>query len=419
MTENKPTILGGYRVLDLTDDKGYLCGKILGDLGADVIKVEPPGGDPGRRLGPFFHNSPHAEKSLFWFAYNNNKRGITLNLETRSGREILKRLAAKADFLLESFAPGYLDGLGLGYPALSAINPRLVFTAITPFGQDGPYANFKASDLTVMAMGGHMYLTGDPDRRPVRIGFPQSFLHGAAEAAVGTMTAHYYRETTGEGQFVDASAQASMGWTLMNAFMFWDLVKTKTMRSGIYRGWAGPKAARQIVIWPTRDGYIAFAIYGGLIGAATNKALVAWLEAEGLATSFLRSIDWDHFNVGTIRQEEFDQFAAAFSPLCLRHTTKELLDAARERGMMFYGVSTPKDIVEDEHLAARGFWRPLEHPELGATISYPGAMAGLSETPMVLDRRPPLIGEHNEEVYIKELGFSNEELVALHESGVI
>ncbi|MBI4333840.1 MAG: CoA transferase [Chloroflexi bacterium] len=413
------TILGGYRALDLTDTRGYLCGKVLADLGADVIKVERPGGDPGRRLGPFYHNLPHPEKSLFWFAYNNNKRSITLNLETATGHDILKRLATKADFVVESFPPGYLDGLGLGYAALSALNRRLVFTSITPFGQTGPYHDFKASDLTVMAMGGHMYLTGDADRRPLRIGFPQAFLHAAAEAAAGTMIAHYHRETTGEGQYVDASAQASMCWTLMNAFMFWDLVRVKTMRSGIYRGWAGPSAARQTVVWPTKDGYVAFAIYGGLIGSSTNKALVAWLDEEGLATPFLRGIDWDNFNVANITQEQFDHFAGVFGQLCLRHTNRELMRSARDRGMMFYEVATSKDIVEDEQLDVRGFWRQLEHPELGAAISYPGPMAVLSETPLVLDRRPPLVGEHNEEVYVKELGFSKAEFISLRAAGII
>lgn len=418
MTE-KPTILGGYRVLDLTDYRGYLCGKILGDLGADVIKVEPPGGDADGRRGPFYHNIPHPEKSLFWFAYNNNKRGITLNLETRTGREILKRLVKTADFLIESFHPGYLDGLGLGYAALSQINPRLVYTSLTAFGQSGPYSDFKASDIVVMAMGGPMYLTGDADRRPLRIGFPQAFLHGAAEAAVGTMAAHYYRETTREGQFVDTSAQASVGWTLITGFMFWDMLKVKAMRSGIYRGWAGPSAAKQIVLWPSKDGYIAFAIYGGLIGATTNKGVVAWLEEEGLCNDFLRSVDWDTFDVAHITQQEFDQFASAFSQLCRRHTTKELMDRAKSRGMMFYSVATPKDIVEDEHLAVKGFWRELEHPELGAAIQYPGDMALLSETPLVLNTRAPLIGEHNQEIYVKELGFTQAELISLKEAGVI
>jgi crotonobetainyl-CoA:carnitine CoA-transferase CaiB-like acyl-CoA transferase len=396
-----------------------LCGKLLGDIGADVIKVERPGGDPGRRLGPFYKDIPHPERSLFWFAYNNNKRSITLNIETRTGQEILRRLVEKADFLIESFAPGYLDGLGLGYSALSKINRRIIVTSITPFGQTGPYRDYKASDLIVMAMSGHMYLTGDEDRPPLRISFPQAFLHAAAEAAVGTITAHYYREQSGEGQHVDASAQASMCWALMNAFMFWDILRVKVTRSGIHRGWAGPAAARQIVLWPSKDGYVAFALYGGLIGAPTNKAVVDWLEEEGLATPFLKSINWEKFDVGKLTQAEFDDFAGAFRQLCVRYTTEQLCRMAKERGMMLYAVATPKDIMQDEHLTARGFWKTLYHPELGASIPYPGPVANLSLTPCVLNRRPPLIGEHNEEVYTQELGFTGTELASLREAGII
>lgn len=136
--EKKP-LLSPYRVLDLTDEKGFLCGRILADLGADVIKIESPGGDPSRNTAPFYHDIPHPEKSLFWFAYNANKRGITLNLDTHQGKDIFRRLVKRADFVLESFPPGYMGGLGLGYSSLKKINSRLIFTSITPFGQDGPY----------------------------------------------------------------------------------------------------------------------------------------------------------------------------------------------------------------------------------------------------------------------------------------
>ena len=183
-------LLSPYRVLDLTDERGLLCGKILADLGADVIQIEPPGGSSARDIGPFYHDEAHPEKSLFWWAYANNKRGVTLNLDTVDGRQLLQRLARGAHFLIESWPPGYLESLGLGYEALAAINPELIVVSITPFGQDGPYAHYKATDVTGMAMGGLMYLTGDPDRAPVRVGFPQFYLHGAAAGATGAMLAH-------------------------------------------------------------------------------------------------------------------------------------------------------------------------------------------------------------------------------------
>ena len=230
--ERKESMLGSFRVLDLTSDKGFLCGKILGDLGADVIKIEPPGGDPARSIGPFYHNIPQPEKSLYWFAFNNNKRGITLDIETRDGQEIFKGLVKTADFVIESFAPGYMDSLGLGYSALSEINPRIIVTSITPFGQTGPYKDYKASDIVVIAMMGWMYLCGDPDRPPVRISFPQAYLNASAEAAASSMIAHYYRETTGEGQHVDVSAQHSLITNAFNAPSFWEFNRIILQRAG-------------------------------------------------------------------------------------------------------------------------------------------------------------------------------------------
>ena len=165
-------LLDPYRVLDLCDERGLLAGKILADMGADVVQVEPPGGSPARNVGPFHGDDPNPEKSLVWWAYAAKKRSITLDLENRDGQDLLRKLVAKSDFLIESFAPGYLENLGLDYGQLSAINPRLVMVSITPFGQDGPYSNYQASDIVGMALGGFMYLTGDDDRAPVRISFP-------------------------------------------------------------------------------------------------------------------------------------------------------------------------------------------------------------------------------------------------------
>lgn len=213
-------MLAPYRVLDLTNDWGFLCGRLLADLGADVIKIEKPGGDLARNIGPFYHDIPHPEKSLYWFFYNANKRGITLNIGTADGREIFRKLVKAADFVIESFPPGYIDEMGLGYSVLSEVNPRIIMTSITPFGQTGPYSKYTASDIVSMASCGWMYKCGDPDRPPVQMGSPQACLHGATQAVAGTLMAHYYREMTGEGQHVDASplpwmtyfAQAAMRW---------------------------------------------------------------------------------------------------------------------------------------------------------------------------------------------------------------
>src|SRR5262245_21790113 len=192
-------LLSPYRVLDLTDEHGILCGKILADLGADVIQIEPPGGSSARRLGPFYEDEAHPERSLFWWSYAANKRSITLNPASRDGRALLQQLVRAAHFLIESFPPGYLERLGLGYEALSALNPALIVGSGTPFGQDGPYARYRASDLNGMGMAGFMYVTGDPDRPPARVGVPHFYLHGAAAGATGAMIAHAQRVLTGQG----------------------------------------------------------------------------------------------------------------------------------------------------------------------------------------------------------------------------
>ncbi len=208
MAQQAEGMLSPYRVLDLTDEKGIICGKMLGDLGADVIKVEKPGGDSARNIGPFYHNEVNPEKSLFWFAFNTSKRGITLDIETKKGQGVFKKLVKTADLVLESFPPGYLDKLGLGYSALEKINPRIIMVSITPFGQTGPYKDYKTSDIVAWAIGGRMQTIGDPDRRPLRIShYSQCFVHAGMEASVGALLALHYRDMTGQGQQVDVSTQ--------------------------------------------------------------------------------------------------------------------------------------------------------------------------------------------------------------------
>ncbi|RLB00442.1 MAG: CoA transferase, partial [Deltaproteobacteria bacterium] len=205
-----------YRILDLTDEKGQLCGRMLADLGLDVIKIENPGGDDCRNYGPFYKDIHEPEKSLFWFFYNMNKRGITLDITKSEGQVLLKRLVEKADAVIESFSPGYLGGLGLDYDSLTRVNPQIIMTSITPYGQNGPYKNRKLSDLVANAVGGYAYITGPSDRAPVRIsGVDQSYCHAGSHAAVGTLIALIHRNRFGSGQQVDVSIQESVVWTLM------------------------------------------------------------------------------------------------------------------------------------------------------------------------------------------------------------
>jgi benzylsuccinate CoA-transferase BbsE subunit len=254
--KEKPPMLDSYRVLDLADDRGAFCGKILAEFGADVVKVERPGGDPSRNIGPFYQDTPNPERSLSWFAFNQNKKGITLNIETKDGQEIFKRLVENADFVVESFAPGYLNKLGLGYSVLSKVNPRIIMTSITPYGQTGPYSKYNSPDLITMSMAGYVYICGDSDRPPVRFSSDQSYLQASLQATVGTLIAHYYRELGGEGQHVDVSMQEAMVWTLCYAPHDWYLLKAShhTREGSLWKRFG----VTYRLIWPCKDGYVCY-----------------------------------------------------------------------------------------------------------------------------------------------------------------
>jgi crotonobetainyl-CoA:carnitine CoA-transferase CaiB-like acyl-CoA transferase len=418
-TDRTEGLLASYRVLDLTDELGFLCGKVLGDLGADVIKLEPPGGDPARRLGPFFGNKPDPQRSLYWFGFNNNKRGITLNIGTPKGRELFLRLTGNVDFVLESFAPGYLERLGLSYSALSKVNPRLVLTSITPFGQSGPYSSFPASDIEIMALSGCMSLTGDPDRPPLRVTFPQSYVWTGSYAAMGALIAHYHREATGLGQQVDVSAQACMLWAFSHAHTFWDLNRHIEKRAGSFMTGRSITGARMRVFWPCKDGYLNFIIYGGEAGRRTNQALVEWMDSQGKAPEFLKQKDWKNFDIAQVTQEEIDRMEEPIGAFFKEVTKAEFFKEVVKRQMLGYPVASVKEIFEDPQHEARGFWQEIEHPELGSSIEYPGGFAKFSEGACRIWRRAPLIGEHNEEVYCNELGMTKAELNKLQGEGVI
>jgi len=410
-------LLSPYRALDLTDEKGFLCGKILADLGAEVIKVEPPGGDPSRNIPPFYHDEPHPERSLFWFAYNQGKKGITLNLEHPRGRELFLRLVKEADWVIESFPPGRMEELGLGYEALSRANRGIILTRISPFGQTGPYRDFKAPDLVGMAMSGLMYLCGEPDRPPVRISFPQAYFHAAAEAAVGSMMALYHREASGEGQVVDVSMQESLLLATFNARPWWELHRVVVKRQGTRRAGLSSGAVQRQT-WRCKDGYVTFVIVATATGAQTNKALVKWMEEEGMADDFLKSVDWEGFDMASATQEFHDAVEERIQRFFMEHTKEELYEGAMKRRIMLYPVADIKDLAHNPQLQAREYWVSVEHPELGTSITYPGPFIKSSLVPLKIGRRAPLIGEHNEEVYGR-LGLSQEELMELKREGVI
>lgn len=410
-------LLESFRVLDLTDEKGFFTGKILGDLGADVIKIEKPGGDNARNLGPFYQNVPDPEKSLFWFAYNLNKRGITLNIETADGQQIFTELVSRSDFVIESFPPSFMGSHGLGYSDLSKINPSIVMTSITPFGQTGPYSHFRASDIVAQAMGGFMHITGNPDGPPLRISFPQAYQQAGAYAAAATMIAHYYRETTRKGQHVDVSIQACIALGLANAIPLWELNRTVLRRSGAFLVGRGTLVKSRI-LWQCKDGYMVFHLMGGVLGGKGNKVIAKWIEDEGMMTEFLQKMNWE-FDVSKQTQDIQDQIETEFARYFMKHTKAELYNKAQESGIMLCPLNSVKDVVESPQMQARDYWAEVKHPELGAILRYPGAFIKASQTPCRIRRRPPLIGEHNKEIYQDELGLSRDRICMLEEAGII
>ncbi|HSF32852.1 MAG TPA: CoA transferase [Candidatus Tectomicrobia bacterium] len=410
-------LLSPYRVLDLTDERGILCGKILADLGADVVQIEPPGGSSARRVGPFYHDEPHPERSLFWWSYAANKRSITLNLASRDGRALLKRLVTLAHFLIESFPPSSMETLGLGYEALAAINPALIVVSITPFGQEGPYAHYQASDLIGMGMAGFMYVTGDPDRPPARVGVPHFYLHGSAAGATGAMIAHAQRVLSGRGQHVDVSCQEAVARTLASAPQLFAIENTVIRRQGSYRQTGDTTYMR--ITWPCKDGFVNFQLSGGAGAGRSVNNMIQWMEEEGLGDSFLTKLDWTTLGYGMITKELLERVVPPVERFLMSHTKAELFEGAVKRRILLFPVATAKDIMQNTQLQARGYFRQVSHPDLATAITYPGPFVQASATPIELRRLAPKIGEHNAEIYLDDLGLTRQELVRLREAGAI
>ena len=433
--EKKEGMLTPYRVLDLTDMHGLLAGKLLGDLGADVIKIERPGGDISRNIGPFYQDDPDPEKSLFWWAYNTSKRGITLDIESADGREMFRKLVRTADFVIESYPPGYMDRIDLGYEDLEKINPGIIMVSLSPFGQTGPYKDYKDSGIVAAAMGGMMDQFDDTDRPPVWIGgnHSQTSLLGSMEAASGAVLALYHRGTTGEGQHVDVSIHetVSRGASAYrrssasppppveedgkNDEKGDDNPFARKGRSG-GGTFVNPTMVRRI--WPCKDGYIILLWWAGPNAKRWNTPLVEWMDSEGMA-GYLKEVDWDGFDWRYVTWEQADKMEEPTLAFFATHTKAELLEGALKFKAMVYPVSTCEDTLQNPQLEARGFWQELEHPELDTVVTYPGEFGVFSEAPAVVSCRPPLIGEHNTEIYEEELGLSAEQLLVLKQAGVI
>ena len=395
-----PQPLSDCIVLDLTEGGFNWCGKVLADFGADVIKVEPPGGSPTRGTGPFVDGQPGPERSLFWAAYCVNKRSVVIDLAESAGVAMFRRLADGADILIESFRPGHMRDLGLGYDDLSATNPGLVYTSVTPFGQTGPYSQYLAPDMVAWSMGGMQYICGDADRPPVRISAPQAELHAAGQAALGTMAAFWHRQNTGKGQHVDVSVQTSVMWTLMNATPFPPLHGINLERQGAFRS-TGQMEFRQI--FPCRDGHVTI-----LTNPRTMAPFTEWMAEEGAAPGWLLEIDWDGWRAPNPeeepeRVEQFHEMRQLVEEFVASKTKDELYLRAIQDGMLIAPCNSVGDIAQSIQLEARDFWTKVNYPALGRSLTHLGPFIKMSESPIRVDLPAPRVGEHDDAIFA-ELG---------------
>ena len=392
-------MLSDYRILDLTDDRGLIGGMILADLGADVIAIEPPDGNAARRRGPFADGSYEGdvEDSLVWQSYARGKRSVVLDLESGEGRARFIELARTADAVIESADVGAMDALGIGHEALAEINLGLIYVAITPFGSSGPKAGWPATDLTVAASAGPMIQSGDKDRPPLRVDLPQTALHAGAEAALGVLMALHERKRSGLGQFIDVSAQAAYAQATQSGIIAAPNNSGQFERSAVGAS-LGPLEIR--LFWPCKDGHVAITyLFGAAIGPFTDRLMQYALE-EGYCDQATRDKDWlNYTNLILSGQEPLSEYfrcCDVVGALCADKTKAELFQVAQERRLLLVPVSTMDDLDENEHLAARSYWREVERE--GQTLKFPGPFARLSETPIKYGRPAPMLGEHTDEV---------------------
>lgn len=409
------TALNGVRVLDLSDYQAILCGKLLADLGAEVIKVEPPKGSLCRSIPPFVEDIPNLEGSIYFLSDNINKLGITLDITKQQGQELFLRLVGQTDIIVESFRPGMLEEWNLGYERLVEVRPDLIMTSITPFGQTGPYSSYASCDLVTLALSGFLFIAGDQDRPPVRISIEQAFAQGGVHGAIGSLLALRFRNLCGQGNHVDVSMQESLALTVPVELAFWEAEGLITHR-------AGPQRRRGVTygrdIWPCKDGHFGWRLLGGPLGAPTLREIIKWMEEEAVDNQ-LKDIDWEQVDMSKVSQKQIDDWTYQLVNFFLNHTKTEIYERALKKRMLLSPGFNAKELLEHIQLIERRFWQAVDHPELGRSILYPGSFCKMSCTPCKNPVRAPFLGQHNYEVFGKLLGLNTKELNSLKREGVI
>jgi len=398
-----PGPLDGVTVLDLTEHiAGPYCTKLFADFGADVIKVERPGGDPSRSVGPWYQGIAGPERSGTFFYFNTNKRSLVLDVERPEAVPVIDRLVVRADIVIESQPPGRLDELGLGWGHFSSLRDDLPLVSITPFGQDSPYRDFKISDLVLYGFAGEMYSIGVQDREPVKMFGTASLVECGAAAATGAMAALTAAELQGVGQHVDfsmADAQFNGVDRRHAATIGFEFAGRRSLRA------PGPAAGMLAGVYPCADGYVEFS------GAAFR---IPRLNEMLGRPEWLQDQKWWQPGVNLV-PDLVDEFNALFLPWALERTKREIWEAAREARVLCGPLFSVDELFEDTHFSDRGFWSTVDHDELGE-VKLPGRPLIMPASPWSIRRPPPRLGEHTDEV-LSELGFETTEVSALRASG--
>jgi crotonobetainyl-CoA:carnitine CoA-transferase CaiB-like acyl-CoA transferase len=399
-------ILSEVQVLELAHaPSGAFCAKLLADQGADTIKVEPPGsGDQARREPPFIGGEPHPDRSTTFLALNTNKRGITLDVEQAAGKSLFLRLASAADLVIESFPPGHLTRLGLGYEVLRAENPKAILLSISYFGQHGPYAGYKGDDLIAQAMGGYLYaVTGKADGPPMGTALQQMELTAGRNGVIAVMAALLRREQTGEGGHIDLSVMEAAVSTPQGLIHPYSYTGRSPRRGSMDRN------VMDGMHLPTRDGEVTLTTAG-----TGGRPMEVWAEFLGEP----RLLD-PKFATRQSRQDNWEELRDLVAPKLAQWANLDLMRETMARGLVIGLVQSPEQVVNSPHLAERGFFVELDHPEVG-TLKYPGPGFFFDgANPMQTTRGAPRLGEHNAEIYCGRLGLSDEELGRLRAARVV
>ncbi len=397
--------LEGLRVLEHCGQLGQLAGKLLADMGADVVTVEPPGGSEARAVGPFVDDVPGPNRSLNYWYHNTNKRSLIADLETLEGAETWRSLVSKADIVIEDRAPGALDSLGLGHASLGAGRPSLIWCAITPFGQDGPWANYQATDMIGLALGGPMKMNGyDPEDAPgappIRGLGDQGYNTACHYAVQGILAALLYRDRTGQGQFIDASMHEACSSTTEVGLPYWF-----TRQTNVVRQTGRHAAAQRTEPWlhMANDGQYTL-IFGIGRDNATWTKIKRWFQESG----FGMQLDEERFDDPAARQPgrgspEAAEVMHELSSFIAAHSADEVYRGGQERRQSWGIVRAPSEALDDPHWQDRGFWAQVTGEGRAAPVRMPGAPYQFSATPWALRRPAPKLGEHTAEVFAEWL----------------